>query len=348
MSDDTPTRFPDRTGGPADDLVERLVRLADSGPEIPADGADRVKAAIRPAWQAEVRARSRRHLLWAGAGLAAAASLVLALTMLLQEHRPGPQTPVLVASLVAVSGEIEVLPTDGSLERIGPADIGRHLLSGCWLRTGADSRAALELGGGQSLRLDTDSRVLLVSAREVDLDRGAVYVDSGGNGGPGLQVKTSMGVARDIGTQFEVRRAGDTLTVRVREGLVALTHDSQEVQVSPGTSVEVAGDGSLQSGATLSHGPEWAWAQQVAPPFEIEGRSVIAFLDWVSRETGLWVSFTSPEVEALAASTVLHGTIDGLAPADAPEVVLPGCGLEVSVSAGTLTVGRSETTPTNP
>jgi ferric-dicitrate binding protein FerR (iron transport regulator) len=348
MSEDALTRSPDRASGPPDDLVERLVRLADEGPEIPADGAERIKAAIRPAWQTEVRARSRRHLLWAGAGLAAAAGLILALTVALRDGQPALQEPLPVAQLMVVTGEVEIVPPGGSPLTIGAANLGHQLLSGTWLRTNADSRAALELGDGQSLRLDHDSRLRLVSAREVDLDRGAVYVDSGGDNRAGLAVKTSMGVARDIGTQFMVRRAGNTLSVHVREGLVALTRDSQEVHVSPGTSVEVARDGSLQSGSTLAHGLEWAWTQEVAPPFAIEGRSVIAFLDWVSRETGLWVSFADPDVEALAAGTVLHGTIDGLAPAEAPEIVLAGCGLAVSVSSGTLTVSRSPHRPPDP
>ena len=349
MNNKSSPPYVDASGAPPGDLVERLVSLADRGPQIPADGANRVKATIRPAWKAEVRGRSRRrHLLWAGAGLVAAASLILALTVVLQDNQPTPQAPVLVANLVAITGEVEILPPNGSPTRVTADLTGRGILSGTWLRTETDSRAALELDGGQSLRLDADSRVRLVSAREVDLDRGAVYVDSGGGNGAGLQVRTSMGVARDIGTQFVVRRAGDTLTVHVREGLVALSHDSQEIEISPGTFVEIATDGSLQSGATLPHGPEWAWAQEVAPPFEIEGRSVIAFLDWVSRETGLWVSFSDPEAEGLAASTVLHGTIEGLDPAQAPEVVLPGCGLEASVSSGTLTVGRHGERETSP
>ena len=54
---------------PADDggLVERLLHAAGPGPEVPADGADRVKELIRPQWRegASVHARQRR-LLWAG------------------------------------------------------------------------------------------------------------------------------------------------------------------------------------------------------------------------------------------------------------------------------------------
>ena len=58
MINDTPSKG----GAPADldrlrerdDMVERLLQLADDGPEIPAGGADSVKQAARPLWRREV------------------------------------------------------------------------------------------------------------------------------------------------------------------------------------------------------------------------------------------------------------------------------------------------------
>jgi hypothetical protein len=78
----------------------------------------------------------------------------------------------------------------------------------------------------------------------------------------------------------------------------------------------------------------------VAPALEIEGRSAVVFLRWVSRETGLVLRFGDEEVERFAAATTLHGTIEGLSPADAAGIVLPGCGLEHRVVDGTLVVER--------
>ena len=75
------------------------------------------------------------------------------------------------------------------------------------------------------------------------------------------------------------------------------------------------------------YGPEWSWVQEIAPPFDIESRSVLAFLDWVSRETGVTIRFADPEVEQLAAATILHGAIEGLTPSEAPAVILPSCRL---------------------
>ena len=46
-----------------------------------------------------------------------------------------------------------------------------------------------------------------------------------------------------------------------------------------------------------------------------QGKSVVGFLDWVARETGLRVSFSSPEVEKFAGETALHGSMGKLDPA---------------------------------
>jgi hypothetical protein len=116
--------------------------------------------------------------------------------------------------------------------------------------------------------------------------------------------------------------------------------------VPAGAAVRVFADGAVETFGIQSHGPDWDWVQQVAPPFEIDGHTVVAFLDWVSRETGLRIDYSSPEVREFAAETVLHGTIADLTPLEAPKVVLPSCGLDVeradaaSVAAGTLMVVR--------
>src|SRR2546427_815740 len=82
-----------------------------------------------------------------------------------------------------------------------------------------DGRAALRLDAGPSVRLDAGSDLRLVSAHVLELRRGAVYVDTGarspngsaatasGAEGPAspIEIRTSLGRVRDVGTQFEVR-----------------------------------------------------------------------------------------------------------------------------------------------
>lgn len=130
----------------------------------------------------------------------------------------------------------------------------------------------------------------------------------------------------------------DSLTIRVREGRVALSRDAEDLMIDQGTTLTIAPDGSRSAAAIPTYDPAWDWTQSVAPAFELEGRSASDLLDWVSRETGLWVSFSSPEVEAAARKAVLHGSLAGVSPAEAPDLVLPGCGLEAARGIGTLTI----------
>lgn len=319
-------------------LVGRLLQLADSGPEIPVDGADRVREAIRPAWRREVRARSRRRFLWGGGALAAAVA-VFALVMVFVLDRSGPVGANHAAEMVIAQGTIEVFPPSGAAESFGEGDAGVRILSGSTLRTGESSRASFTLTGGGSLRMDVRTEFTLDSAVAVALAVGSVYLDSEGSDGEGVAVRTTFGTAREIGTQFEVRRDDAGLVVRVREGRVALSRDTEDIVIDQGTALAIAPDGSKSAAVISSYDPAWDWTQSVAPVFDMEGRTAADLLDWVSRETGLWVSFDSPEVESAARDAVLHGSLAGISPAEAPALVLPGCGLEAIRGTGTLTIG---------
>jgi hypothetical protein len=321
-----------------DGMLQRLLGLADAGPEIPPDGAARVRAALRPAWRAAVRAR-RRRVAWT-VGLAAAAVVLVAVALGLRRPPPRPAPVQTVARLAAARGILELRGPTASPAWIGPGEVGRAVVAGAWLRTGPASRAALRLAGGQSLRLDRSTSVRLVTAETIELAGGAVYLDSGAATTGGVEVRTALGVTREIGTQFEVRLGRGSLTVRAREGEVTVSGAGGALRLEAGVSVTVAADGARLFGHVEPDGPEWGWAREIAPAFAVEGRSVAEFLGWVGRETGLTVSFADAASARFAEVTVLHGTIAGLDPAEAPAIVLPGCGLTHEVAAGNLVVAR--------
>lgn len=175
-----------------------------------------------------------------------------------------------------------------------------------------------------------------------------MYVDSRSGAGGAIEVRTPLGTARDVGTQFEVRHADDGLLVRVREGSVSVSRRAESFEVGEGTTVTVLPDGSTRRGTTRPDGPEWQWAAEAAPPLAIEGQSAATFLRWVTRETGLGLRFADDQVERFAETTVLHGTIEGLSPARAAGVVLPSCGLDHRVIDGTLVVERAATESMTP
>lgn len=225
---------------------------------------------------------------------------------------------------------------------------GAQLLEGAELSTAAgpaaSGRLAVRMNDGQSLRLDEDTVVRLASGDQLELVRGAVYVDSppSETGDQRLDVVTALGTVVEIGTQYEVRidETGEVLDVRVREGAVSVHREGRSVTARLGEALTVRRDGSVSRGVIAPDAAEWLWVLEAAPPRDIEGDSLGSFLEWVSRETGWEVAYASSELEESAPPIVLHGTIEGLRPDETVGPVLLSSGLEHEVENGILLVSR--------
>jgi ferric-dicitrate binding protein FerR (iron transport regulator) len=316
-------------------MVERLIRVAGKRRPVPPERAMRVRATVHAEWRRAIRT-DRRHratsrLAWS---IAAAATIIVGLTLGAWRFGVGPWVPVLpaasvervVASVRLVDGERAFLET------------GEALLPGSLLETGADGRLAIRLASGHSVRLDTDTRLRLRSGSALDLDRGAVYVDSGvpDGGQKSIAIRTPLGVARDIGTQFEVRFRDESMLVRVREGDVELDHAGRAETASAGTELQLDASGELSRRAVPLHGTEWDWAVRIAPAFDLEGQSLAEFLGWASRETGMTVVYLDASTAQEARDIELRGSVEGLTPEEALAAVLPTCGLEHEIEEGTV------------
>jgi ferric-dicitrate binding protein FerR (iron transport regulator) len=262
------------------------------------------------------------------AALGAAAALVVALRG--SQPPAPPPTPVATVERVAGGGR-RVSPEEGTSLVLATGDV---LVAGTVLETG-QGRTALR-AGRVSLRVDRDTRVRLVGGHTLELDRGALYVDSDSGSRDGtLEVRTPEGVVRDVGTRFEVRAGPGRLRVRVRDGEVILEHGGSSDRAGPGTELRLEG-GRLTRRAVSPVDDGWAWAASVAPGFELEGRRLSDFLDWYTRETGrAWR--LAPGLQGKVES-VLHGSVADLTPDEAREVVLPTCGLGSRIEGETLHV----------
>jgi ferric-dicitrate binding protein FerR (iron transport regulator) len=228
--------------------------------------------------------------------------------------------------------------------RLARISIGRAVSAGATVLTGAQGRAALRLASGASLRMNLGTRVRLVSARVLALEKGAIYLDNvtaKGERAP-MEVRTPFGVARDLGTQFEVRLTEGSLRVRVREGAVVLSQGDRREAAEAGGELVVDSTGAFTRGTVATYGTEWDWVVGLAPAFVIEGSRLGDFLSWVSRETGWALQFPSEEVAQSLSAVVLHGSIGGLEPEEALSAVLPTCGLTHRVGAGRLEIAPSE------
>lgn len=327
----------ERKNNPTPELDEaglrRLLEAAGPRPEIPPGELATIKGSFRRDWRELVdrRAGARRRFGWKTAvPMALAATLAVALAVGFWWR--GLQPPV----DAAVVATVEVAEGEARAEG-GRVEVGRELVGGARLQTlesDAAPRLSVRLTGGQSVRLDAGTRLRLVSATLLELERGAVYVDSPPGTGS-LEVRTGLGNVRDIGTQFEVRVNGG-LRVRVREGSVEVERGEAHLSAVAGEELTVGSDGSIDRRAIAGWAEAWDWVVAAAPPFE--GGSFEAYLDWLSRETGWRVRFADDELARSVSGMPLKGKITHLAADESVHVVLPAYGFEYRLAEGVLTV----------
>ncbi len=317
----------ERTSRPEDESdLQALLRLAGARAPVPAERTARVRAAVHEKWRAARRAERRVRVSGMLAAFGTAAALFLALP---GGRAPAPSTPV--ADVERLSGSARVVQPETRASV--PLAEGDVLVAGSVLDTSGRGRAALR-AGRLTVRVDRDTRLVLLGPHALELERGAVYVDSGGEVAA-LEVRTPEGIVHDVGTRFEVRAGPGSLRLRVREGEVLLQRTGSSDRAVAGTELRVEG-GRLTRRAVSPFDSDWAWAAAIAPAFELEGRRLSDFLDWYARETGrAWR--LAPGLEPRK-DTILHGSVADLTPDEALQAVLPTCGLASRIEGDTLKV----------
>ncbi|MDH3254233.1 MAG: FecR family protein [Acidobacteriota bacterium] len=347
-------RQPGDDGARSEDEIRQLLESAGRRPEIPVADFHVVKAAARAEWLNTVDARRRPRLIrrLVPAALAAALAVAVGAFWLLRSEDAHTVRPV-VATIELIRGDVwleepaKPAPPDGS--RLA---VGGSLAQGVELVTGsaADGLAdliAIRLGGGQSVRFDSQTRARLGSPSRLELLQGAVYIDSGlSPASPAaVEVVTPYGTVVDVGTQFEVRLGGveDTLRVRVRTGSVSLIRGEERHAAAVGEELNLQPDGSVEKGSFDLFGTDWDWILSAAPSIDIEGLALARFLEWVAAETALHLDYEDEELALSAEAIELHGTIEGLRPDEAVAAVLLGTGLDHHVEKGILAISRGST-----
>lgn len=310
--------------------VARLMRMAGESEEIPSDVEARVYASVETEWESSsaqpesgrVYSRVRREWnrtsaqsrmrRW-GLPAALAASVFLAVMVVLQPAPPVPAANVAIGTVAKNLGDASNRYVPGSLVYPGET-----------LMTGEDGGMSIRLATAESLRLDLSTTLIVLSGHQFQLLNGRVYADTGESmyRDKGLIIETSQGTVTDVGTQFSVQQNGQLLDVAVREGRVDVIDGSRQ-------HITVAGEratfesGVVSSVSTLdSHDDYWEWATDLAPTFDIENRSLLDFLRWVARETGRDLEFKDNELRMAAMRTDLHGSVRDFSPTDAIAAVL--------------------------
>lgn len=314
MESDIPNDAPQRVE--SEGAVATLLRLAGERMAPRAEPMERARAAAHVAWEKMLERESARRSVpraWGWAvGLAAAASVVLAVIFF---RAPEADAPA-VATVERVEGSVLMEPAD---------DAPFALRAGIQIAAGArvvtrQGRVALSLGAF-SLRVDRGTTFELGDG-ELTLQQGAIYVDTGTavSVPSTLRIVTPEGEVRHVGTQYQVLVQGEKTVVRVREGNVRIDRrdDTPVERVHANEEVVLVRGQSAVRRAVSAHGPQWRWSTELAPPFDIEGRSLAELLAWLTRENGWQLEYATPAARGAAAEVLLHG---GRATAASPETL---------------------------
>jgi len=288
------------------DDVGRLIEIAGAREPVEKERFDRVHQNVRQHWQQVQKEQkgapgSRQRKIIA---IAASLAVVIGAVFIFSKLPLAPETASL-ASVERVLGEVKAAGN--------PASRGDPIQSDSAIITGKDSRIALRMSGGQSLRIDAASRVVFHSASHISLDSGAVYIDTAlASESSMMLVTTPLGTATDIGTQFQVRMHGMVMVVGVRRGLVEILRDDQvKLEVDGGHSVELDVNGASGARTLDTNDPDWDWIETVLPEFDIQGSTLAQYLEWYANELAMDLVWADEDSEKKAARTMLTGSING-------------------------------------
>lgn len=306
----------------------RLARLMRSAPRAAPDPAARARAfeVVQAEWQARQALRDKRpaRVRW----FAAAAVVVLVAGTALWLR---PVAAPMIASLDRVHGAVT--------EAGAPLAVGAALRSGTTLETAADSGALLRYSADLTLSLDAATRVTLVDASTLRVDSGHVYVAATPGTAADFKVRAAGAVVRHLGTRYAVDASGDALRVAVREGKVEVELGARPEQAVAGEMLLFRpGEPAVRS-SIAADDPRWDWLSRLPTPIHIEGRSLADFLRWYADETGRAVAYADADTRTRAAAAVLHGSVDGLPPAEALAIVVASVDLMVESGDDGIVVG---------
>ena len=124
----------------------------------------------------------------------------------------------------------------------------------------------------------------------------------------------------------------------MREGEVSVdgAYVEQAVAVA-GQQMTVSGGATPSVLDIDSFGEIWAWAEEMAPTLNMDGRSTNDFLQTTAREIGLAVEYESDAAETIAHDGILRGTVE-MDPRSELEFRMAGEDLGYRIDGGTIYV----------
>jgi ferric-dicitrate binding protein FerR (iron transport regulator) len=331
------------------DPIETLLKATGRRPKVPAERMERVRDVAEAAWRHDVARRVRRRRVRWIATLSAAAVVLVAVGLGIRSFRSpfagvdsGIRVERVANAASARHGTIPILRSELALQ------VGSIIPRNATVVTAAGARVALRAPFGHSIRLDSDTTLRVLSDAAFVLERGAIYVDSHGGttvAASSLRIDTPVGAIEDRGTQFEARWEGGSLSLRVREGQVTIEAVAGPLIARAGEALRLDAAGRVDRSDQAASGQAWAWTETIAPMMDIQGRSLMEFLDWVVRERGARLQFADTRLAGRAPAILLRGSITGMTLDEATASVLATCGLTHRWEGGALLVGSEPEGP---
>lgn len=290
-----------KQNSPEDELMTGFLSHTQPRKSAPEEVKQRIKHQVKIRWRSNHEKRKQQSWLIFGSLATAMGVMIIVLKELLF------QSPILLTNVLLERIQGEVI-TNISYED------SKILLPGTMVETLANGYATLTLQTGGNLRLSHHTQLIINKNNEFTLAFGRIYFESAissRNKYP-IIIHTIYGDIEDIGTQFQVSADSKQIQMSVREGSIKLTTDKGNHQLPQGHQLIRLADGSSTKSKISATDKQWQWVNDAAPKFNLEGKSMLKFLLWVTREHGLTLKFADTHIEKLAQLTILHGDIDGL------------------------------------
>ncbi len=293
----------------ADDALERLLQAAPRRPVPSAADTAAVRGIVHAEWcQLTGRRRRRRQILT----YALAASVLVAVFSVLSMLRLAPPQSVPVATIEKSFGPVYLLGESAELSAM--PDLGT-VFSGQGIATGKGAGIALTWGTGGLLRVDANTRIEFTGEDSVYLRSGKVYFDATPHGllaaaeSRAFVIESDHGRVEHVGTQFMIEVEPQALTVSVREGRVAIIGRLHDHTASAGEQVTIVEGREPAVQRIAAFGERWSWVARTSPAVDVDGRSLLEFLAWATRELGYTLVFEG-DAERVAGEAVLRGAVD--------------------------------------
>lgn len=308
------------------DSEDRLEALFEGlTPRAAPPEAARLKAlaAAREAFE-DLKRRRRRRI---GAGLAIAASAVCAWFLATTELLPAKPFAVELADAQGLTVNGVGVPADVRLLEVTPGS-----------RLEAARPVRLALGRATDLRINGQSSLVWRDADRLELIRGAVYVDTGGE--DDMTVVTPRGTVTDIGTRFLVSLENDVLEVAMRSGRTLVDSDLGKFEAGAGPGggdVLRVSDRRVTSAVEPTSDDRWQWIHSV--PRGYDSNRVAEVLEQVADDLGMTLAYADDGTRAWVMNQRLKGeSLGRLGPRQALGVVAAAADLSVLEADEVLTV----------